>query len=167
MRTIGQMIQQSAYSDRRNRLFVLIGLLFIGMGLVRGNQIALAQTTPFPLPEDVTLVVQSNRVIVNWVYTVDPAIVTYSLERSETSAHSEATIVPAPVLSSTGDGEPVVVYYSMSDETAQPNHAYAYWLTVTNQQGETATLGPFTTGQVDDASEQRHQLFLPIVSGVS
>lgn len=133
-------------------------LMWAGTASAFADDVAIAQ------PEQVTLTVQESMVVLSWVYTVDPGAPTYTLLRSENRNRANATIVQAALLSATGDGNPVLAYYTMIDASAQPGVAYAYWLTVADEQGGSATYGPFTSGQVDDASEQQHQLFLPLVA---
>jgi hypothetical protein len=139
----------------------LLGALLLTAG---ATTTVLAADDSFPQPEQLTITVHNDQVVLDWLYTVEPAVLTYTMARSENRSLADATVVNAALLSSTGDGEPVVAYYTLIDATAQPGRAYAYWLTATDEEGHAVTLGPLTTGQVDDASEQQIQLFLPIVT---
>ena len=142
---------------------VLAVLFALWLGVVGTTSPALAQDATFPLPEQLTVTVRNNHIVLDWVYTVEPALVTYRLGRSESNSADEATTVTASLLSSTGDGEPVLLYYTMIDPTAQPDGAYAYWLTVTDGQGTSTTLGPLTIGDIDGASGQPQPIFLPLI----
>ncbi|HMN28676.1 MAG TPA: hypothetical protein PKE45_11055 [Caldilineaceae bacterium] len=145
----------------RSLLAGLIGVLLL---IAAATAPVLAADEVFPQPEQLTVTVQNDQVVLDWLYTVEPSALTYTLARSENRSLADATVVNASLLSSTGDGEPVVAYYTLIDTTAQPGRGYAYWLTATDEAGQSLTLGPLTIGQVDDASERQTQLFLPIVT---
>lgn len=148
---------------RRLHLHLII-LLAVLLSLWAPANAAFADAVAIPQPEQPALTVQGNAVVLNWVYTVDPGISTYTLERSANLSRADAITLSAPVLSATGDGNPIVAYYTMIDDSAEAGHAYAYWLTTTDQYGNAVTAGPWTIGQVDDASEHLHLLFLPFVA---
>lgn len=146
---------------------VLGGLGVMLLLLWVDTTLALAQDATFPPPENLTITVQSNNIVIEWVYTVEPTALTYTLLRSESATRTEAIAIEAPLLAATGDGDPVVAYYTMIDSTGQPGHTYTYWLDVTDAQGNAATLGPLAVNQVDDASQPQHRLFLPIITARS
>jgi hypothetical protein len=145
-------------------LAVLFGLGATLFFLWGDTTSARAQDSAFPPPENLTITVQSTNTVIEWVYTVEPVALTYTLWRSESATRSEAVVVEAPLLAATGDSDPVVAYYTMIDNSAQPGHTYTYWLDATDSQGNTSTFGPLNLDQVDDASQPQHRLFLPIIT---
>jgi hypothetical protein len=163
----GEMnIQNQHLSGPVGRLLlaVLVGFSATMLFLWGDTSLALAQDLAFPPPENLTITVQSNNIVIEWVYTVEPTALTYTLWRSESVSRTEAIRVEAPLLAATGDGEPVVAYYTMIDSSIQPGHTYTYWLDATDAQGNTATFGPLSLDQVDDASQPQHRVFLPIIT---
>lgn len=159
--------QHLNYPLGRLLFVVLIGLGVTLFFLWGDTSLALAQDSTFPQPENLTITVQSTNIIIEWVYTVEPAALTYTLWRSESATRTEAIAVEAPLLAATGDGNPVLAYYTMIDSSGQPGHPYTYWLDATDVQGNTSTFGPFIVNQVDDASQPQHRLFLPIIAARS
>jgi hypothetical protein len=103
--------------------------------------------------------------MLEWVYTVAGVPVTYTLYRSESGSWGDAVAVQAWIMATTGNGDPVVAYYTLIDPTVQPGRSYTYWLTITDLQGHAATFGPLTLAAEEDAQQPRHHSFLPLLIG--
>ncbi len=145
-------------------------MLVLGMVILwLGNQSyhAQAQSAPLPAPEHPTVTVRADGVAIEWHHTDQTTSVRYALLRGATPELADAQPITAALLSSIDSSTPVITYYTLLDYNAEANTAYAYWLTLTDGQGQQATFGPYTIGQVDDASEQYHALFLPLISSVA
>jgi hypothetical protein len=145
------------------RLFVVFGILILGLG----HQTYPVQAESIPEPEQLTATARVDGVAIEWQQTEKTPSVRYSLLRGTSNTLADAQPISALLLSSISNATPMTTYYTLLDPSAEAESAYTYWLTLTDGQGQQATFGPYTVGQVDDASQQDHALFLPLISSVA